>query len=86
MNALVTQTHKVKHRITKKKEKLERGLELFMYWMSDFRGFLLEADHENIDLLIIRKQFKRKLKRMKPKYGTVTRLQYYCKVAVSRED
>lgn len=86
MNVMVTQRQLTKFRITKKKEKLERGLELFMYWMSDFRGFLLEADHENIDLLIIRKQFKRKLKRMKPKYGTATRLQYYCKVAVSRED
>lgn len=86
MNALVTETHRVKRRITKKKEKLEHGLELFMYWMSDLRGFLLEADHENIDLRIIRRQFKRKLKRMKPKYGTVTRLQYYCKVAVSQED
>lgn len=79
-------THQVKPRTTKKKEKLERGLELFLYWMADLRGFLLEADHENIDLGIIRRQFKRKLKRMKPKYGTVTRLQYYCKVAVSQED
>lgn len=86
MNVMAIHHQQVKPRTIKKREKLNRGIELFMYWMLDLRGFLLEADHENIDLCIIRRQFKRKLKRMKPKYGTVTRLQYYCKVAVSQED
>lgn len=53
----------------------------FMEWLNDFHCYLVEADFENIDLRVIIQQFKRKLKRLPVKYGTVTRLGYYVSVA-----
>jgi len=70
----------------KKTEKETKQLRLFLDWMSDLRGYLLEADHENIDRRIIIKQFKRKLKRMPKGWYTVTRLAGYVRFATSRED
>ncbi|ARV76965.1 hypothetical protein PHABIO_334 [Pseudomonas phage Phabio] len=73
------------NRITKKLKTLDDELWAFHYWMADLRGYLLEADHENIDLRIIFRQFKRRLKRERIKIATVTRMHYYVKVALGRD-
>lgn len=70
-------------RIKKKKHDLDRANEAFIYWLQDLRGYLLEADHENIDLRIIHGQFKRRLKRMKRRVGSVTRMTAYTTMVMS---
>lgn len=72
-------------RITKKLKTIEDEIWNFNYWMADLRGYLLEADHENIDLRIIYRQFKRRLKRERIKIATATRMAYYIKVAMGRD-
>lgn len=69
----------VKNRIIRKKEKHALAEKEFVYWLEDFRGYLLEADFENIDINIIIRQFKRRLKRLPRTWATVTRLHDYIK-------
>lgn len=69
----------------KKDEQVTKCLRMFMEWLADFRGYLLEADHENIDLRIIKRQFKRKLKRLPKGWWSVTRMEGYAKTALSRD-
>lgn len=71
-------------RVTKKIRLKQLSDDLFLEWLNDFRCYLLEADFENIDKCIIRKQFKRRLKRLKLRGVTVTRLDYYYRVATDR--
>lgn len=55
----------------------------YVMWMMDLRGYLLEADHENIDMRIILRQFKRRIKR-EPTFAVVTNMTRYCRTAIDR--
>lgn len=48
-------------RRAKKRNKLFSDWNEFLKWLTDYRGYLLEADQENADLRIIDQQFKRRL-------------------------
>lgn len=53
----------MKLRQRKKQRQLNHDLQLLSEWFIDYRGYLLEAIHENVDLRIIDQQFKKRMLR-----------------------
>lgn len=73
-------------RIKKKQNKEIACTRLMLEWFSDLRGYLLEADYENIDKRIIIRQAKRRLKLLPKHWYTVTRLTYYVRCALTSDN
>ncbi len=71
-------------RIKKKYTDLDRDLVLFMEWLQDFRGALLEAHDENSNRNIIFRQFKRRMIRRgnRNRWFSRTRMTQYKSMAL----
>lgn len=73
-------------RLKKKRKKEITCTRLMLEWFSDLRGYLLEADYENIDKRIIIRQAKRRLKLLPKHWYTATRLSYYVRGALTSDN
>lgn len=74
-------------RLEKKEADLDRDLGLWMEWFQDFRGAMLEALEENIDVRVIVRQFKRKMIRRGNynRWFNRTRMGHYEQVALDMD-